>query len=315
MKKGLLFSILCAYFLCLSISKSFAQTISIAIINRTDVPIYNLALKGFKDALNRNGYREGEEIGYDIYSFDKENLPALLKSKNHKLIYTIGTESTKLVKERVTDIPVVFSMVLKVTEVNSVTGTGFSGTNMTGVSLDISIRQQLEILKKIMPKMVRIGIIYNPNNSYPAVEEAKQLQEEFKVNIKTGKVNVPTEVPKILNEMGGTIDLLWLIPDVAVCTKDTLPYIINYSLNNRIPVMAFAESLVKAGALFSYVYDCEDVGRQAGELAIRILRGESPGNVAIDSPRKIGYVLNLKTAAHLGIRIPPAVVRGAVAVY
>jgi putative ABC transport system substrate-binding protein len=74
-------------------------------------------------------------------------------------------------------------------------------------------------------------------------------------------------------------------------------------------------SFVKAGALFTLAWDDKDVGRQSGELALRILAGESPNQIPLTTPRMIYLVLNLRTAEQIKLKIPPHIVSVAKEVY
>jgi putative ABC transport system substrate-binding protein len=68
---------------------------------------------------------------------------------------------------------------------------------------------------------------------------------------------------------------------------------------------------VRAGTLAAASVDYADVGRQTGEMAGRLLRGAAPADLPIGAPRRVSLALNLHTAEHLGITVPPDLVLGA----
>ena len=82
-------------------------------------------------------------------------------------------------------------------------------------------------------------------------------------------------------------------------------------LRQGVPLVGLSASHVRSGALAALVCDYADVGRQTAALALRVLRGESAARIPVDHPRKVGLVLNLRTARHLGITVPPALVQEA----
>lgn len=289
----------------------FAAVKNIAVVRRQEIQIYNLALEGFKEVLAAKGYSEGKTINLVEYNLDSKDLVSQIKLNDYDLVYTIGTESTQKMKEETETTPIVFSMVLNPVGNKFVKTMAPSFSNITGSSLDISAEILLKLLRQILPGVTKVGVLYDPKNSQDLVEAAKSLQQGLNVHLVAAEINTATEVPRVLKNIRDKIDVLWLIPDTTVCTKDSLPYIINDTLEAKIPVMGFAPYLVKAGALFSYTYDYKDIGRQAGELAVKILAGESPGNLAVSVPRKVGYVLSLKVADNLGIKITPGALAGA----
>jgi len=74
-------------------------------------------------------------------------------------------------------------------------------------------------------------------------------------------------------------------------------------------------SFVKAGALFTLTWNDKDIGRQAGELALKVLGGEHPSQIPVTTPRMIYLILNLRTAEQINVEIPPHIVSVAKEVY
>ena len=68
---------------------------------------------------------------------------------------------------------------------------------------------------------------------------------------------------------------------------------------------------VEDGALYSLESDYKDIGKQCGEIAVKVLQGVSAGSISPATPRTVTYSLNLKTAKHMKIKIPKTMIRGA----
>ncbi len=79
--------------------------------------------------------------------------------------------------------------------------------------------------------------------------------------------------------------------------------------------MGYAAYVVKKGALLGLSCDYEDIGRQAGELSVEILKGEKPSNLPITVPKKILLSINIRAAKRIGITVPPRVVKEAYEVF
>lgn len=97
--------------------------------------------------------------------------------------------------------------------------------------------------------------------------------------------------------------------------RATAQAVLLFSFRNDIPFVGLSAARVKAGAIYALDWDYEDVGKQCGELAPKILNGARAGGIAPVSPRKLTYALNLKTARHMRAQIPDSLVRGAVQVF
>ena len=115
--------------------------------------------------------------------------------------------------------------------------------------------------------------------------------------------------------MGQKVDGLWAVADTVVFTPQSTQYLLLYTLRQGIPFQGPFTSFVKAGALFTLAWNDKDVGRQAGELAVKVLAGESPRYIPITTPRMIYLILNLRTAEQINLDIPPHIVSVAKEVY
>lgn len=274
----------------------------VGVVKSRDLAQYNEVLKGFA------GYMEetNASVAISEYGLRDKNVLENIKNQKPDLILTLGTPSLKTISESVNDIPIIFSMVFLSG------GNSIKGENVTGVSLNIPIRVQLENLKATIPDRTVIGVIYDPDKNENTVGEARQIATELGLILKAFPVKSEKEIPKI-KEM--EIDALWLIPDTIFSKPVVVKRILSTSLKNKTPVMGISASYVKAGALLALSCDYEDLGRQSGEIALRILRGEDPVDIPVTAPRETKLYLNLSVAKRLGIRVPKKVVEVAEGVF
>jgi putative ABC transport system substrate-binding protein len=100
------------------------------------------------------------------------------------------------------------------------------------------------------------------------------------------------------------VDALWLIPDSDLLTWESLQYIPTTALEFNVPVIGFSSELVRNGALMGMFLNYDDVGRQAGMLASKILAGHLNLSMKPLQPDRFDVALNLNTARVLGIAIP-----------
>ena len=128
-------------------------------------------------------------------------------------------------------------------------------------------------------------------------------------------VETPRALPEALDEITRTADVLWGIPDSLVMTPQTAEPILLSTLKSKIPLVGLSASWVKAGALYALDRDYVDIGLQAGELAGKLLHGTSASSLSPVYPRKVAYVLNLKTASLINHEFPQDLIRGALQVF
>jgi putative ABC transport system substrate-binding protein len=75
------------------------------------------------------------------------------------------------------------------------------------------------------------------------------------------------------------------------------------SISHKVPVFGGSAEMVATGGLYNFGTDYEELGRQAARMAIRIMKGEKPGKVAVETPEKLELHTNKEMAKELGIDI------------
>jgi putative ABC transport system substrate-binding protein len=286
----------------------FAQEKRIVIVKSSSSTPFLQAEEGFKKEIRKSEI-EALLMEYDLSgeSEGEDQIAQKIEDLKPDLIVTIGSRSTAVVSQRIKDIPIVFSMVLNPVSSGFVQNMISSGNNLTGASLDIPLRIQLEKFKLIVPKLKRLGVLFT-RDSKPVIIEAQSLCKEIGVELVGELISSEKEIPGAVEALAQEVDGLWAVADTVIFTPQSTQYILLYTLRNGLPFMGFSTSFVKAGALFTLACDHKDVGRQAGELALRVLSGEKPSQVPITIPRMIYLCLNLRTAEQIDLMIPEKIV-------
>ncbi|MBU1486777.1 ABC transporter substrate-binding protein, partial [bacterium] len=229
-----------------------------------------------------------------------------IRSERPDVVFTLGTRASKLAKEGLEYLPVVFSMVLDPGMI--------VGPNITGVSLDIPAGMKLKEVKRILPDIKRIGLIYSPG-TISKYREISQVCRELDLQLITRKIDDRKDLPGALKGISRQIDCFLMIPDPKIYFPKSVEHLLLESLRRKFPVIGLSSFYTKAGALISFDCDYKDLGRQAGEITLKILDGEKPANIQPQKPRKIKFSLNLLAAQRLDIKIPSAIVEEASEVF
>lgn len=283
----------------LAISSS-ASAKDIIVVKSANLKPYNEALIGFKSVARGN---ISEVLLPDINGSD---IRKEIERERPDLIIAVDEDALSQVKG-VNDIPIVYMMVSNPQAILN------GERNITGVSMNISAKKQVDMLSAVSPHRKRIGIIYDPNNTFHLVKDIQSSSNGF--TLITERIYSRKEVPSVLKSLRGQIDVIWLLPDITVISQETFEFILLFSLENGIPIIAFSEKYVQAGSLMALDIDPTDIGLQAGEMANRILSGTDAGGIPVSSPRKAVFSLNLKIAQRLGIVISEEVLKKAQKVY
>jgi putative ABC transport system substrate-binding protein len=284
-----LFLILLAKLLMLSPCIAAANP-KVIVIQSLMIKPYEEALSGFKSACDCKIERLilSEMGGVDVVKEVSKIKP--------DIILTVGIDALSKVK-KIEDIPIVYIMVLNPQSVIS------KEENITGVSMNIPPEKQLVLLQEAFHDVNRVGLLYDPEKSGYLVEKARYYSRKLGIKLIVEEVHSSKEVPSIINKMKYGIDVFWMLPDTTVITPETAEFLFLFSLENKIPIFTFSDKYLELGAVISVGLDAFDIGRQAGEMAKKILSGTDIMNLPRVDARKAVLTINLKTAKKLGITI------------
>lgn len=289
-------------------SASGANRIAIMISHRSE--IHSLALTSFLQTIVLD-LEQTEIFTYNMGNgMETSKIIGMIQNSNPDLVLAVGTKAALEAKKAIRDIPVVFCMVLNPVSSGLVTSMRSPGGKMTGASLDIPIETQFRYMRSLVDDMSSIGVLYNPEETGTLIKKATKIARNMDLTLIPKPVSSGREVPNALKDLLGGVDVLWSVADGTVFPQST-EYILLNTLRSSTPFMGLSPPFVNAGALLALSCDYGDIGKQAAEIAIKVLRGERPGNIPVTVPRNVYLSINMKTAKHIGLDIPDRVVRSA----
>jgi putative ABC transport system substrate-binding protein len=264
------------------------------------------SLKGIRQTLMASGLAlDIEEVNFKAEHPDEvQTRLSLLKPD---LIISVGSRSTLFIKDNFADQPLVFSTVLNPETSGILDMNDPVKRNVTGASLDIPVNIQFQKFKLVNPGMKKIGVVYTAQTE-KLIEEAQLIVTDLGLELVSIRIESDKELPRALDSLCRVVDGIWTTPDDFIYTPQATKFMILICLRNHIPIMGFTPSFVESGALLGLNYDYKDIGRRAGELAVRYLKGEPMDSIPIAPPGVIYLHINLKTANQLGIDIDQSLV-------
>ncbi len=283
--------------------------VKIAVVRSLDLPEYNQALEGFISALHGTGYEPATSV-ITLGSGDAaiESALRVVSASQPDLILALGSRALVEVSRREKTIPVVYSMVLEPPPGASGTEALPSQDNVTGATLNISLLVQIQKLRLVFPTAKRIGVISDPAQTKRLVDSAVHVAKASGISIRVQWIKNEGDIPSALRALSDSIDVFWMLPDQTVLTAQSSRYIIFELIKAGVPIMGLSSAYVKAGALIALDCNYRDVGRQSGELAVRILAGQSPAQLPPTQPRRYTLAVNAKVREHIRIPVDEGVV-------
>ena len=262
----------------------------IMVFQSLSIKPYEEALEGFRSVCERKHQR--------IVLSESKDRSVLKEVRRYQpsLILAIGREAL-LKTKGIKTIPIVYLMVLN-------PGAILSGEeNITGVSMSVPPDKQLDALLHAVPKIRSIGLLYDPDRTGYLVREARSAAIKRGLALLTREIRASGDDPSLIMGMKKQIDAFWMLPDITVMTPETVEFLLLFSMENNIPLLAFSEKYLELGAFMSTGIEASDMGVQAGEIANRILTGKQKKCIPQVHARKVVVSTNLLIAGKLGINL------------
>jgi putative ABC transport system substrate-binding protein len=314
-------------FLVVGISFSFAQEkkakkmIRIGVTQIVSHPALDGDAKGFEKALADAGFKEGVNVTYDRQNAqgDMANAQTIAQKfldAKVDMVHSIATPTSQAVVKVIKNIPVVFSSVTDPVDAGLVPKDSApgkkSGTNATGVSDRWPVSLQFEMYTKFVPKAKKWGTIYNAGdaNSMVHIKEMKEAAKKLGVELIEASISTSAETMQAAQSLAGKgVQAVNITSDnTAVSAFEAIVKVCN---EKKIPLFAGDVDSVPRGAIAAYGLDYFLIGESAGKKAVRVLKGEKPGNIPWGPAEKFSLVVSEKAAKAQAIKIPPDLLKKA----
>ncbi|MBS6719944.1 MAG: ABC transporter substrate-binding protein [Peptoniphilus harei] len=259
------------------------------------------ALKGFEDRLKEEGIEA--EVEVENLQGDQAlttTAPKKFQGDDYKLVYAISTPAAQGAKTALPNKNIIYSAVTDPVEAGLIEGPD-KITNITGVNDAVSAKTQLESFLKIYPDVKTIGTIFSTNeaNSKVQVEALEKACGELGLKLETVGINNINDIGQALSTLTGKIDAYYALTDNTVASAG--PIVAENLLKEKIPSLSAEEGQVSKGLLMSEGVDYYEHGRQAADLAIKIIKGEDIKNLHAEDNKTSKKKVNGKTAEALGL--------------
>jgi putative ABC transport system substrate-binding protein len=269
----------------------------------------------FLAGLRELGYEVGRNlvIEYRAAEGDLSRLPELAQElvKLKVDVMVVGsTEAAAAAKAATSTIPLIVTAAGDPVYAGLVKSYARPGGNVTGLSF-ISPElgaKRIELVKEILPKTRRIAVIWNARDPIADREwdQAREAGRKLGLEIDPEPMRDTADLARTLDALPRERpDALLVIVDARMVGFRKI--IADAAIKARVPCVAGWSGYVQSGALASYAPDFRALWHRAAYYVDRILKGAKPQDLPVEQPSKFELVVNVKTAAAIGIAIPKAV--------
>jgi putative ABC transport system substrate-binding protein len=270
-------------------------------------------VEAFRQGLRDLGYVEGKNIvvEYRWAEGKNERLPGLaadLVQLGVNVIVPGGNPATRAAQKATSTIPVVMSATTDPVAAGFVASLARPNGNITGVAtlLEGLGGKRLELLKEVLPKASRVGVLYDRAANLSDLQETQDVARTLAVQLKMLEVRDLNDFENAFEAAKtgriGAINVLSSAFFYAHRARIT-----NLATKSRLAAIYEHREFVEAGGLMSYGPAFRDLFRRAAAYVDKILKGANPANLPVEQPTKFEFIINLKTAKQIGLTIPPNV--------
>jgi len=269
---------------------------------------------GFRKGLNESSYIDDQNVAIEFrwaqgqYDRLPEFAADLVQRKVAVIVSSGGDVAALSAKAATASIPIVTVSGSDPVKAGLVASFNRPGGNVTGASFVATELEtkRLEILHDVVPTAAVIGVLINPTN--PAAESrskdlevaARTLERNIHIVSASNESDLETAFATSIQQKAGA--LLVSTDSFFTSQRDRL---VALAARHALPTIYPWREFVEAGGLASYGPSINEVYREVGIYTARILKGEKPADLPFLRPTKFELVVNLKTAAALGLTIPP----------
>ena len=288
------------------------RRIGVLINLAADDPQGQVRLAAFQQGLQQLGWTDGHNLRIDT-RWTAGNADNIRKYATElavlapDVIFAHGSATAGPLLQATRTVPIVFVYVpdpVGAGFVESLSRPGGNATGFTPFEYGIGAKW-LELLKQIAPDVTRAGVIRDPDitagiGQWGAIQS---VGPSFGIALTPVGVRDVGEIERAITAFARSVNGGLIVTASALAVKHR-DLIVTLAARHKLPAVYYERFFATAGGLISYGPDTVDQFRRGASYVDRILKGEKPADLPVQTPTKYELVINLKTAKALGLEIP-----------
>ena len=285
------------------------KNVKLGVLQLLSHPALDAIYQGIQDELAKEGYEVGKNLEIDFQNAqgDQSNLASMsekLVSNKNDVIVGITTPATLSLANVTKDIPIVMGGITYPVEAGLIKDEKKPGNNITGVSDRTPIKQQLEIMKQVVPTLKTVGILYtsSEDNSVKQAQEAENLAKELGLEVKVSSIANTNDIQQVTESLASQTDAIFVPIDNTIASA--MATVVKVTDAKKIPVFPSADTMVADGGLLGLGVDQYQIGVETAKVVAKVLKGADTKDMPIVLANEGVIYLNEAKAKQLGIEIP-----------
>lgn len=279
----------------------------VAIIKFTTHPALDETEAGIKEAFTAAQQSNPDLANVTLEYYNANGNPQLAKQladtatgQNVALIIAIATPAAQAVARTPSNIPLIYVAVAD-PEGAGLLATG-RATGIRNVGENI-IDRALKFIHTAYPGKKRLGTMFNPaeQNSVYVQSIIKNLAPKYEFELVQIEVRDATQVASSAESLASRVDFIYSANDNTVNSAAVSAASVTQA--TKTPFFLGDLSTLKAGALASIGLEYRTMGRDAGNMAIDLLKGKPLNSLPPRNAPDPQIWVNKKTADILGFRV------------
>jgi len=266
-----------------------------------------------RDRLEELGYVEGKTIVLEESYADGDprrlaQLAIDIVASKPDAIVTIAAAATAAARQATNTIPIIMAHVGEPVGAGLVASLARPGGNVTGTTSMIPDlgAKQVELLRQLVPRISRLGVLANPANTgtQPLLAQLKESGRQFKISVVVAEVQRTEDFDKAFGVLrAARPDALFIMVEPLIGLN--IKKVLDFAATARLPAsFDVGREAVRQGGLISYGPVLATHYAMVADYVDKVLKGAKPGDLPIQQPTQFALAINLKTAKALGIKVP-----------
>ena len=294
------------------------KTVIICINQFLPHPSLNAVLWGFKEYLTESGiavkYKEYDAKG-------KMELAGQIATKiaadKPALVLALGTPSAQACVRAAETVPQLAQTPLLFSAITDPFGAGLvkdpshPGILITGVSDQMSMEKNLDMIQSFQPGLKKLGVMYNggEENSVSTVKRLKEAAGKRNITIVDAPVASSANVARVAESLVGKVDAVYVPTDNTVVSA--IETVVQVCEKSQLPLFSADINTVKKGAIAALGFDYFRHGRQTARMAKKILTGTKAEALPVEFQSDLAFAVNPGAAERMGLVIDKALLKTA----
>lgn len=296
---------------CSKQSESMKERVyKIGILQLVEHSALDASYRGFVDGLKELGFEVGKNITIDYQNAQGEQANCITIAQKFindrdDLILAIATPAAQAVANLTKDIPILVTAVTDPADAKLVNNNNEPGVNVTGTSDLTPVREQIDLLKEIVPNVKTIGLLYSSSeqNSKYQIDIAKKRADELGIKYIDATVSNPNDIQQVVQSLVGKVEAIYIPTDNMVSAG--MATVVSITDPAKIPTICGEEAMVVTGGIATYGINYYDLGKLTATQAVDILQnGKNPAQMPIETLKKFDLKINTNAAKNMGLKIP-----------